>query len=94
MLLPETGNRVVIGVLVCRKIAKRQIVIAGLFDGSRTGHANAVAVHQQADEQKRVIRRQPPSVAPLVLGINRRQVQFVANVRNEAGQVILWKPLL
>jgi hypothetical protein len=47
MLLPETGNRVVIRMLIRRQVPKRHVVIGGLLDAPRTRFADGIAIQQQ-----------------------------------------------
>jgi hypothetical protein len=57
MLFPKIRDGVVIRMLVPRQIAERHILIALPLDGSRTSHSHAIAVQQQARQQKRMERK-------------------------------------
>src|SRR6266404_7349541 len=94
MLLPETGNGVMVGMLIGSQIAEGNVVIGSLLHRSRTGYADAVPIEQQAGEQKRVIRRETTTVAALILRTNSRQIQFVHYVGHKPSQVIFGQPVL
>lgn len=44
MLLTETGDGVVVGMLIRGQIAERYVVVGRLLDGSRAGDSDAVAI--------------------------------------------------
>src|SRR6266480_4679669 len=94
MLFPKIRYGVVIRMLVRRQIAERHILIGLPLDGSRTSHAHAIAVQQQARQQKRMVSRLPPAIRTIVGRIDGRQVQLLRYVGEEPRQVPFGKPLL
>jgi hypothetical protein len=58
--LAKRRNRVVIGMLVAGDEAKRHRVVRRALDRPAGEHLRRIAVHQQTQQHRRVIRRQCP----------------------------------
>jgi pimeloyl-ACP methyl ester carboxylesterase len=87
----EAGNAVVVGLRVRSNEAKRHRVVTGALDLAAGVHASGVAVHQQAQQHRRVVRI---AAASGVLADQLAQVQLVDDFDNKARQMILWQPLV
>lgn len=94
MLFPEICDGVVIRMLVRRQRAERHILMALPLHGSRTRHAHAITVQQQARHQQRMVALLPLAIPPIVGRIDGRQIQPFRYVSDEPRQVPFGKPLL
>jgi len=74
VLLPEGRNAVVVGVLVRRQHAVRDLLVGGPLDLAGGRLPGAVGVHQELHHQRRVVRRLAPPVADLVSRQDRGEV--------------------
>jgi len=84
----------VVGMLIGSQIAEGHIVVRGLLDATRTGHANAVAIKQQTCQHKRVVCGESPAIVPLAYLVDRRQIQLIHHVGHKSSEVIFRQPVL
>ena len=94
MLLAETSDSVMIGMLISRQIAKRHIVVGGLLNASRARLANRVAVQQQPRQHLRMIGRQAAPVLAIIAIIDLAQIEVMDHIRNKAREMIFRQPIL
>jgi hypothetical protein len=87
----EGGDAVVIGLGVRGNEAKRHRVVAGPLDLAAGVHPAGVAVHEQAQQHRRVVRI---AAASGVLPHQLAQVQLVDDFDDKTGQVILGQPFV
>ena len=88
---PERRDRVVVGMLVRRHEAECHAVVGGPLELPTGEDTGRVAVDQEADQHRRVVRGRPRSpVAPA----HRRQVQTVHHLDDEPRQMPLGQPLV
>jgi len=74
MLLAETRDGVMIGMLISRQIAKRHIVVGRLLNAPRARLANRVAVQQEPRQHLWMVGRQPTPVLALIAIIDLAQI--------------------
>ena len=87
----EGGDAVVVGLRVGGNEAKRHRVVTGPLDLAAGVHPAGVAVHQQAQQHRRVVRI---AAASGVLPNQLAQVQLVDDFDDKARQVILRQPFV
>jgi hypothetical protein len=87
----ERGDAVVVGLRVRGNEAKRHRIVTSTLDLAAGVHAGGVAVHQQAQQHRRVIGRTATSS---VLPHKFAQVHLFDDLYNEAGQVVLRQPII
>ena len=89
--LAECAQRVVIGMGIGGDVAKRDRVMGGLLDAPATEGAGGIAVDQQRQQHRRVIRRR---ACAAILAGQRRQVQLLDNVHHKARHMVLGQPFI
>ena len=87
----EGGQRVVIGVGVGRHVAKRHRVVGRALDLAAGVHAVGVAVDQQAQQHRRVVRRR---ASARVLPHQIAQIKLLDDFDHEARQVTTGQPFV
>ena len=88
---PERGQRVVVGVGVGRHKPERHRVVGRALDLAAGVHPAGVAVDQQAQQHRRVMRDR---TAPAVRARQRAQAQLLDDLHHETRQVVRRQPLV
>ena len=89
--LAKGAQRVMVGLLVGGDIAKGDRLMRRRLDAPARLNAGGVAVEEQAQHYRRVIRRR--ARAPGLPG-ERRQIELIDDIDHEARQVVLGQPIL
>jgi hypothetical protein len=89
--LAKGRDRIVIGMLVARDVAKRHRVVRRAFNRPAREHLGRIPVHQQPQQHRRVIRRRARSAISFD---EFRQIQSVDHFHHEARQMSLRQPLI
>jgi hypothetical protein len=88
----EARDRRVIGRVVGGDDAERDIVLAAPLDRARGPHTDRVAVDEQRDHHRRIVRRTTPPVVAIGR-VERRQIHLGDCVQHEPREVALGQPL-
>ena len=88
---PETRNRVVVGMIVCRNETERHRVIGRPLQLAARKHARRVAVNQDAQQHSGMMRSRTGAAIGADHGV---QVETVDHLRHEARQMFFWQPFV
>src|SRR2546421_1118656 len=91
--LAKLSNAVVVRLLIARQDPKSYVIISGPLELARRYLAYAVAVDQQFDHHRRMIRRPTPQVALFITAHDRREVQSIHHIADIERQMLSRQPL-